>query len=59
MSHSLILCFFILFRRVDLCNKCSNKHFFNLEKRNILLVLHKEISELNDQMNIDMVVKML
>lgn len=32
---------------------------FNLEKRNILLVLHKEISELNDQMNIDMVVKML
>ena len=33
--------------------------FLNLEKRNILIVLHTKISKLNDKSNIDIAVKML
>ena len=33
--------------------------FLNLENRNILIVLHTKIPRLNDEKNIDMVVKML
>ena len=33
--------------------------FLNLENRNILIVLHTKIPILNDEKNIDMVVKML
>ena len=33
--------------------------FLNLEKRNILIVLHTKIPKLNDKNNIDIAVKML